>query len=190
MRSRDLRIGHLETQDLARLRSPIGLTLALSLGAGFLALCVWWTLGDLMVAFADDWVTASVTHGQVFGPVLSGRLAWFAMALVALHLSFALLAFGLARLTAAAAPTFAAGRQLWLILAWFVALAAFALMANASWYPASRFSPEDSWLQSGWHGLRPVHVALAALLLPVITLAARASVWQPRPRRALTLVCA
>jgi hypothetical protein len=170
--------------------TPIGLTFALLLGAGFLVLCVWWTLADLMVAFADDWVTASVTHGQVFGPVLSGRLAWFALALVALHLSFALLAFGLARLTVAAAPTFAAGRQLWLILAWFLALAALALMANASWYPASRFSPEDSWLQTEWHGLRPVHVALGTLLLLVIVLATRAPVWRPALRRVLTLVSA
>jgi hypothetical protein len=170
--------------------TPIGLTLALLLGAGFLTLCVWWTLADLMVAFAGNKVTASVAYGQIFGPVLTGRLAWFAVALVVLHLSFGLLAFGLARLTAAAAPALAAGRQLWLILAWFVALAALTLMANASWYPASRFSPEDSWLQSGWHGLRPVHVVLATLLLLVIALATRASVWRPLPRRALTLMSA
>jgi hypothetical protein len=166
--------------------TPIGLTLALLLGAGFLAASIWWTLADLMVAIANDKVTASVARDQVIGPVLTERLIAFGMALLALHLSFGLLAFGLARLTAAAAPRFAENRRLWLVVAWFLALVALALMSNATWYPASRFSPEESWLHSSWHGLKPIHVALATLLLLVIALASRVlGARSGRPRVAL-----
>jgi hypothetical protein len=151
--------------------TPIGLTLALLLGAAFLFTCVWWTLADLTNAFAGDIVTASMAWDQIFGRALTERLAWFAVALVVTHLSFGLLAFGLARLTVAAA--LATDRPLSLIMVWFLVLVSVVLMANATWYPASRFSPEDSWLQSSWHGLRPMHVVLTALVLLLIALASR-----------------
>lgn len=150
------------------------LSFALLLGAALFGLCVWWTLADMIYAIAGDKVTASVVYGQVFGPVLTGRLVGFAIAAVALHLSFGLLAYALAALTAAAAPRFAEGRRLWLILAWFLALGATALMANAAWFPASHFAPEESWLLSSWQGLRPVHVVLALQLLLIFALALRA----------------
>jgi hypothetical protein len=153
--------------------TAIGLALALLLGAGFLAICIWWTLADLLQAIANDKVTASVAHGQVFGSVLTGRLVGFAITLAVLHLSFGLLAFALSRLTAAAAPRLAEGRRLWLIVAWFLALVALALMANATWYPASRFSPEESWLHSSWQGWKPVHGVLAPGLLLITVLASR-----------------
>ena len=86
------------------------LFVALLLGLGFLAVCVWWSLADLMAALATDKVTASLVYGQVLGPVLTDRLLWFALALLVLHLAFGLLAFGLARLTAAALPGVAASR--------------------------------------------------------------------------------
>ncbi|HUG98722.1 MAG TPA: hypothetical protein VMQ83_06075, partial [Gammaproteobacteria bacterium] len=151
----------------------IDLIVALLLGAAFLAVCLWWTWSDLRGAFANDNVTASLMDGQVFGPVLIGRLAWFAAALAVTHLSFGLLALGFACLTVAAAPQFAADRRLALIPLWFLVLVAVALMANATWYPASRFSPADSWLQLSWHGVKPVHAVLTALTLLVIGLASR-----------------
>jgi hypothetical protein len=161
------------------------------LGAVFLAVCVWWTLADVMLAIANDKVTASVIDGQVFGPVLTKRLTGFAVALVVLHLSFGLLALGLARLTAAAAPRFADGRRLWLILAWFLTLVVVVLMANATWYSASRFSPEDSWLQTSWHGVSPIHAVLATLLLLVLVLASRVFLrWRSSRPRAAMLVSA
>jgi arylsulfatase A-like enzyme len=150
------------------------LMVALLLSAAFLAVCLWWTLSDLRLAFANDNVTASLMDGQVFGPVLIGRLAWFAVALAMTHLSFGLLALGLTRLTVAAAPQFAAGRHLALILVWFLVLVALALMANATWYPASRFSPEDSWLQASWRGMRPMHAVLTAWAMLLVVLASRA----------------
>ena len=169
--------------------TPIGLTLALLLGAAFLFTCVWWTLTDLIHAFAGDIVTASMARDQLFGRVLTERLAWFAVALAVTHVSFGLLAFGLARLTVAAAIS--ADRLLSLILVWFLVLVAVALLANATWYPASRFSPTNSWLQSSWHGVRPMHAVLTALALLVIGLASRVFLRRPPGRpRAVTLVSA
>ena len=167
--------------------TPLGLTISMLLGAGFLAACVWWTLGDLMNLLAADKVTASVAYGRALGPVLMERLAWFGAALLALHLALGLTAFGLARLTAAAAPSFARGRQRWLILAWFLALAMLALLANASWFPASRFSSDESWLHRDWNGLQPVHAALAVFLLAVALLAMRAAARRSWPRRRVIL---
>jgi hypothetical protein len=160
------------------LRNPGPLTrlvVALLLGFALLAFCIAWTLADLMIAFANDKVTASVVYDQEYGPVLTERIVWFALALVLLHLAFGVLALGLARLTSAALPEFADGRQLQLIVAWFVGLVIVTLMANAAWYPASRFSPDESWLHGTWQGLRPVHAALAALSACVVALAWRAA---------------
>lgn len=158
------------------------LTVALLLGFAFLAICVWWTLADLMVAFANDKVTASVVYGQKYGPVLTERIVWFALALLLLHFAFGMLALGLTRLTIAALPQFSKGRRLQLIGGWFLVQATIVLMANATWYPASRFSPDDSWLHVSWHGLRPIHAALAVVLAFVIALA-----WRVARRRAWSL---
>ena len=161
----------------------VQVTVALLAGVVFLVVCIWWALADLMVAFANDKVTAAVAHGQVFGPVLTGRIVWFALSLLAVHFAFGLLAFALARLTIAAAPSFSEGRQLRLVLGWFALLAVVALMANAAWYPSSHFAPENSWLQASWNGLLPVHLALAALVVLVTGLgfsAARGRRFNPR----------
>jgi len=167
--------------------TPLGLMISMLLGSGFLAACVWWTVGDLMNLLAVNKVTASVAYGRILGPVLIERLAWFGAALLALHLALGLAAFGLARLTAAAAPSFAGGRQRWLILAWFLTLAMLVLLANASWFPASRFAPDASWLQHSWNGLQPVHATLAAVLLPVMLLVVSAATRRSWPRRRVIL---
>jgi hypothetical protein len=163
---------------------------ALLLGFAFLAICVWWTLADVMTSFANDKVTASVVYGQKFGPVLTERIFWFALALLLLHLAFGMLALGLTRLTTAALPQFAEGRRLLLLGGWFLVLATVVLMANATWYPASRFSPDESWMHSTWHGVRPVHAALAALSSVVIALAWRAGRQNPSPSRQVTWISA
>jgi hypothetical protein len=163
---------------------------ALLLGFAFLAICVWWTLADVMTSFANDKVTASLVYGQKFGPVLTERIFWFALALLLLHLAFGMLALGLTRLTTAALPQFAEGRRLLLLGGWFLVLATVVLMANATWYPASRFSPDESWMHSTWHGVRPVHAALAALSSVVIALAWRAGRQNPSPSRQVTWISA
>jgi hypothetical protein len=165
-------------------------TLAWLLGAAFLAICIWWTLADVMTAFANDKVTASVVYDQVYGPVLTERIVWFALAVLLLHLALGMLALGLAYLTSAALPEFANGRRLRLIVAWFFTLVIVALMANATWYPASRFSPDASWLYGTWQGLRPVHAAFVAISVGVIALAWRAGQRHPWPPRQLTWMSA
>jgi hypothetical protein len=166
------------------------LIVALLLGVASVAICVWWTLADVMTAFANDKVTASVVYGQKYGPILTGRIFWFALALLLLHLAFGMLALGLTRLTSAALPQFAEGRRLLLIGGWFLVLATIVLMANATWFPASRFSPDESWLHSSWRGLRPVHAALALLSAVVVAIAWRAARRHPRPSRQLTWMSA
>lgn len=161
---------------------------ALLLGALFLVICVWWALADVMVAFANDKVTASVVYDQVLGPILTERIAWFGLALLVVHLAFGLLALGLARLTSAALPECASGRRLQLVVAWFLVLVAIALMANATWYPASRFSPDDSWINATRQGFRPAHVALAALSASVIFIAWRAARRRQLPVRRINWI--
>lgn len=164
------------------------LALALLLGAGLLAVCVRWTLAELMTALENDKVTASVVFDQVYGPVLTGRIVWFSLAVLLIHLAFGMLALGLSRLTVAALPRFGETRPLQLIVAWFFALFLVALMANATWYPASQFAPGHSWLYGSWLGLRPVSFVLAILLAAVIALAWQAIRRRPWPTRPLTWI--
>ena len=44
-----------------------------------------------------------------------------------------------------------------------ILLATVVWMSNATWYPGSRFAPENPWLEASWQGLRPVPAVLAAL---------------------------
>ncbi len=156
-----------------------GFILSQLLGAGSLALAIWWTLNELTASLVNNKVTAALFFGQVLGPVLSQRLLEFAIALLIVHLAFGLLAFALARLTLAAAPQRLAGCQARLVLGWFLGLAALAWLANASWYPGSRFAPDAAWLSREWHGWRWVHLPL--LLSAVLT--AALALWCLRPRR-------
>lgn len=166
------------------------LALALLLGLALLGFSVWWTLADLLTAFANDKVTASVVQGQSYGPVLTGRIVGFSLAVLSLHLVFALLALALSRLTVAALPEFGARRPFQLIFGWFTALFLVALMTNATWYPASRFAPEQSFLYADWGGLRPAHVALALLSAGVIFLAWKAARGRAWPARRLSWLAA
>ena len=144
-----------------RTDSPLrGLVLSLLLGAAALALAVWWTLRDVLVSLANNKVTAALLYGQELGPVLSQRLLEFGIALLLVHLALGVLAFALARLTLAAAPHRLAGYQTQLVLAWFISLVALACLANASWYPDSRFAPDAGWLLQEWRGWRWVHLPL------------------------------
>lgn len=152
------------------------------LGAVFLAGCVWWTLADLLEALSNDLVTAYLGQGQSLGPVLTVRLIWFALGLLVLHLAFGLLAYALAGLTRAAVPGLSERWSVHLVLAWFLVLSLVVLMANATWYPSSRFSVEDSWLLLDWRGLQAIHLVIASLLALVACLAwrvVRTRGWKP-----------
>lgn len=138
-----------------------GLLLSLLLGAGSLALALWWTLWDVTVALANDKVTAALLYGQVLGPVVTHRLLEFGLALLVLHLAAGLIALALARLTLAGVPGSARLGPRWLVFMWFAVLASLVLLLNASWYPGSRFAPESPWLAANWHGWHWAHLALA-----------------------------
>jgi hypothetical protein len=151
-------------------RRRFDLTLALLLGIGFMAFCLWWGLRNLLYALLSEKVTAALVHGEVFVPVLTARIAGFAAALVALHLLLGLAAFACARLTGAALPRFAANLKGWLVFAWFVLIVLLAMLANAAYFPASLFTPKDGWMRADWNGLRPLDLVVAGIAVTLALL--------------------
>jgi arylsulfatase A-like enzyme len=164
-----------------------GLLLSLLLGFGLLATCVWWSFHHILTALADSIVTAGLDVGQLRGKVFMSRLAWFAAALLVVHLVLGLIAYGLARITAGAAPRFAAGRDRTLVVIWFAVLVAWMLVVNASWFPSSRFASEDSWLLRDWFGIGPWQVISGVLAALIAALVACAAMRHARSRPNATL---
>src|SRR5688572_10785020 len=133
--------------------------------------------GQLVSLF---FLTGSISWGgDIFG-AQRARLLLFALAVLVLHVLLGLLAYGLARLCRAAFPGLAVERLSFLTILWVTALFALALAANASWYPASLFAVEDSWLRGSWHGIAPF-TALAGsagfIMLVIAALALRRAAW-------------
>jgi hypothetical protein len=152
-----------------------GLLLSLLLGLGFLAACVWWSFQLVLTTLADSMVTSGLDIFQLRGSIFISRLSYFVAALLAVHLALGLFAFLLARITASATPRFVAHQDRMLVLIWFVLLTALVLVVNASWYPASIFATEGSWLSRDWFGFAPYQVLtgiLAALVAVLVVCAA------------------
>lgn len=159
-------------------------TLALAAGQlaslFFLAGCAWWVYRDVSEVIGAGKLTGSISWGgDIFG-TQRVRLLLFALAVLVLHVLLGLLAYGLARLCRAAFPGLAAERLSFLTILWVTALFALALAANASWYPASLFAVEDSWLRGSWYGIAPF-TALAGsvgfIMLVIAALALRRVTW-------------
>ena len=162
-----------------------------------LAACVWWVHRELTLIIGSSKITGSITWGDDINEALRNRLALFGLAVLSLHALLGLLGFLLARICCAAFPGPAAKRLPTLAIASVLFLFALVLAANATWYPASRFASEASWLLSDWAGLQPLTVIAATaaiLLLAVAFRAIRRIRWSPRSWRhgaaALALVAA
>jgi hypothetical protein len=136
-----------------------------------LAACLWWVYRELALIIGSSKITGSISWGDDIQGKLRERVLLFALAVIALHAALGLLGYGIARMTRAAFPGLPPERLASLTILWVLVLFGLALAANASWYPASRFAAEDSWLLgSQWLGFTPLAVfaAVAALALAVI----------------------
>ncbi len=136
-------------------------------------MCLWHLVQQLQTELANSKVTASLLYGGDIGDVLPLQLLSFAAAVLAVHLALGLVAWGLASLSEAAFPTRLQGRQRQLVVLWVLVLLGLVLMANGTWFPASDFSSEQSWLLAEWSGLRPIHVPLAGVGLALLVIAVR-----------------
>jgi len=134
--------------------------------------CAWWEYRELSIVIGASRFTESITWGDHFNATLRGQLAGFALAVLALHLVLGLLGSALAHLTRAAIPDLPAERLTLITIGWVVLIFAFALLANASWYPASRFADESFRLSSDWFGMAPLKVLTAAATVVILALAA------------------
>lgn len=170
-------------------RDLAGLLTGLVLGMGFLLACLWHTWVRLDVALAESDVTASLIQRGEIGDVLPGQLLAFAAAAIIAHLALGLLAWGLARLSNAAFPGQWTRRRLGLITLWALVLAALVLMANGTWFPASGFASEESWLLAEWSGVRPVYLPLATVGMAVLAMGVRVLA-RRQPRRTWKLAIA
>lgn len=156
-----------------------GLGLSLLLSLLFLAACFWLVYRELEAILGASKITGSISWVTDFNAVLVTRLAVFTLAVLFIHVLFALLVWGLARLSRAALPDRVPRRWLFpLIVGWTTVLGACALATNALWYPGSRFAFADFGISSAWFGVAsPVVLAgtigFAALLIAL--LAARRS---------------
>jgi len=166
-----------------RTRPWAGLGLSQLLALVLLAGCLWWVARELEYLLPNHRITAALSLDQALGSVLIWQLSAFGAVLLLCHLALGLLAFGLARLTEAALPGAAPARRGWLVAGWFAALAAAVLAGNATWYPSSQFTHEDSWLRVPAAGLYPAEWLLLAMALAVILLGLRAA---PRLKGVLT----
>lgn len=108
-------------------------------GLGLLLLATGvWQRASAMGNLSGDWIGLANLMGlRMGGTPLGAEVTRFVMAQLALHLGFGLLAWLLAWLTRRVARK-SPMRQLWLIAAWFAALTAWVLIANATLFPWSR----------------------------------------------------
>jgi hypothetical protein len=120
-----------------------GLGLSLLLSLLFLAGCVFVVYRELAAMLGASKITGSISWVSDFNGVLVARLGLFALSVLLVHASFAVLVWALARLTRAALPERASHLLPRFVVAWAVAITALVLVANASRHGGSRFASAD-----------------------------------------------
>jgi hypothetical protein len=149
-------------------RRSEGLGLSLILSTFFLGGCVWLVYRELEAILGASKITGSISWVSDFNAILATRLAIFTLGVLAVHGTFALAVWGLARLSRAALHTHVAGSMSVHVIAWALVLAFVALTTNAHLYPASRFAFADFGLPAKWNGYAmPVLLLLAMGTLAV-----------------------
>jgi arylsulfatase A-like enzyme len=118
---------------LSRLR---GLPLAAFLACSFLLLTIAPAATGGIWGRLDDRVISSALAGPIWRTQLGFNIVSFALALVALHLCYALLLWLLGLVSAHAYPQLSSKRWLW-ILVWFLASSFWLVLANAEYFPHS-----------------------------------------------------
>lgn len=113
-----------------------GLPLAVLLACGFLLLSLAPAATGGLWARLDDRVISSALAGPIWRTQLGFNILLFALALLALHLCYALLLWLLGAASMLAWPRLLIRRSLW-TLSWFLALSFWLLLANAEYFPHS-----------------------------------------------------
>ena len=153
------------------------------LAMSLLAICVWWVYRELELVVSVSKIIGAISWQSEASGVLNARLAAFGLATVLVHAGLGIVAWLLARLTLVAFPGLAETRVNALVAGWFLLLAALALTANATWYPASRFTAEESAFRTHWLGILPIHYLAATTGIGVLAcawLAVRRTNFRPR----------
>lgn len=153
-----------------------GLLLSQLLALIAFAGCAWWVHRKVAHILPVDRVTLSLSVQETFGGVLGRQLLAFAAAAWLCHALVGLSAFSLARLTELATPGRTIARRSLLVTGWFAVLAGLAMAANSTLFPSSIFSGEGGWIVQDVGGWKPATLALAAVVLLVAWMAARAFV--------------
>lgn len=113
-----------------------GLGVACALGIAFMLLSFLRTLGDTGSMKFGDVAIRTAMETPLWGTSLGRSLAYFVFAQLLAHLTFAALCWALACLTHYAWPGTSVTRRQW-VLIWFIAGAAWVMLANASLFPTS-----------------------------------------------------
>ncbi len=147
----------------------------------FLGACIAWIYHDLQFIIGSSEITVADAWAQARHSNLPLRAAAFALAVLAVHSLLGLAGWGLARLTRSAfrlPPR--PGVTTVLILGWVAMLALLALAANATRFPASKFS-NLAWRNVNWLGFQPVSWLVAGTTILVLALTVLA-LWHERER--------
>ena len=98
----------------------------------------------------------------IWGTALAWNIAGFVGSLILLHLSFAVGAWALAKLTRRAWPNTRNSLQVWTLF-WLVVLTIWVFAANAAWFPSSSLgAPYADAVQLSWHGVSVFDVLTTA----------------------------
>lgn len=113
-----------------------GLPLAVLLACGFLLASLAPAATGGLWSRLDDRVISSAFAGPIWRTQLGLNILLFALALLALHLCYALLLWLLGAASESAWPRSSIRRSLWILL-WFFAVSFWLLLANAEYFPHS-----------------------------------------------------
>lgn len=145
----------------------------------FLGACAAWAWRQLGYLVPQEVFATPFGFREALESRLGGQAAVFLAGVVVLHALLGLVSSVVARLTWTALP--GAASPLLLVVAWFVALAALALAANATLFPTSVFARRAGTWHEPLAGLLPVAwltILLAAGILALAALAIRRTGWR------------
>lgn len=141
-------------------------TPAMAVGLGLLLLTLSYVriLGDARSAAFGGSVIDAAIAGGIWGTTLGNNLLLFAATQILVHVIFAFVCWGLARISRIAWPTSSHSERTWLLL-WFMLCALWLLIANAALFPWSSLgSMHFEYALAQWHGISLFRAYSGALL--------------------------
>jgi hypothetical protein len=150
-----------------------GLFIALALSHAFLALSFLRTIGDAGSAKFGGAVLQSVVAQPIFGTQLGTEIIKFGAALVLVHVSVAVAAWILARVTLSAWPGIKSSQRA-LTVFWLLLAMVWVLAANAYWYPRTALGgPYYELVSMSVGGLTMFQIVSVIVAMMLVTTLAR-----------------